>query len=132
MLKKIKNKKIEVQTEYIIKCNHNRERCWELANITTNVLKYKNSNISSLEMLFRKLTFDSQDVFHNTFMLFLTNSISITHIYLSSSILYLCVGGGLRGKMAEKGKETLSILCKMQKKSEFPSIITSVQMYFLT
>ena len=30
-----------------------------VANIIANVLNYTNSNISSLEMLFRKLAFDS-------------------------------------------------------------------------
>ena len=36
------------------------------------------------------------------------------------------MGGRLRGKVVEKGKEILSIPCKMQKKREYPSIIIDI------
>lgn len=86
----------------------------QLANITINVLKYRNSNISSLEMLL-----ESQYLIPKLFFMILsccfllTPSPIYTHLSLPS-ILYLCVGGRLRGMMAEREK-ILSIPHKIQK-----------------
>lgn len=102
-------------------------------SVLTRALKYKSSSISFLKMLL-----ESSHMIPELFFMILSCRFLQTpfpHMYTLISLTrptFVC-GKWTEGKVAENAEETLSSLCKMQKESEYASIITRVQtVYFST